>query len=239
MTKTTNPGTPTAAIIAAAGEGSRLGAGIPKAFVELAGRTLLERSVAGLAASASVSEIVVVAHPTMVAEARRIVASRAAVIAGRGERADSVRAGVEYLAQQNFPHSAAVLVHDAARALTPVSLIDRVIAALSPQRPAVIPVLPVADTIKEIVDGQVRTTLDRSRLGAVQTPQGFRFGELLAANQRYEQEQPELAVTDDASLMEWAGYPVHTVAGDPWARKITTPIDLIIARALLAEGTQP
>src|SRR5699024_2323565 len=150
---------------------------------------------------------------------------------GSQERADSVWAGLQSIADDD----GIVLVHDAARALTPPALIARVVDAARAGAPAAIPVLPVAATITRINGTQVIDTPDRATLRAVQTPQAFDLATLRAANERYfaSQERTFIA-TDDASLMEWFGQSVVTVDGDAMAFKITTPIDLTLANALLA-----
>jgi 2-C-methyl-D-erythritol 4-phosphate cytidylyltransferase len=122
-----------------------------------------------------------------------------------------------------------MLVHDAARALAPPELCERVAAAVRGGHPAVVPVLPVVDTIKEVAaSGTVVGTVDRSALRTVQTPQGFRRSVLVAAHAGAVD-----PVTDDAALVEKLGVPVHTVPGDPLALKITTPLDLEIAVLML------
>lgn len=229
------------ALIAAAGSGTRLGAELPKAYVELAGRSLLERSVQAMINSAVVDEVVVLINPVMRAHAERALARQAQEIplrfvAGGGERADSVWAGLQAIEHED----AVVLVHDAARALTPPGMISRVVRKVLDGAPAVIPVLPVADTIKEVAAGdtsRVRSTPDRSLLRAVQTPQGFDLATLRRANEAYfAAESREFVATDDASLMEWFGCPVVTVTGDAMAFKITTPIDLRLAQAVVSEA---
>ena len=129
-----------------------------------------------------------------------------------------------------------VLIHDAARALTPPGMIARVAKRVLDGATAVIPVLPVADTIKEVEGDTVLATPDRSRLRAVQTPQGFSLAALRQANEDYWQQNPEFTATDDASLMEWHGARVETVQGDTFAFKITTPIDLVLAKAVTDEA---
>jgi 2-C-methyl-D-erythritol 4-phosphate cytidylyltransferase len=116
------------------------------------------------------------------------------------------------------------LVHDAARPLTPLAVFDRVIAALRDGASAVVPVIPLADTI-QTVSGEV---LDREQLRAVQTPQGFRREALVEAH------ATDSEATDDAGLMELIGTSVVTVAGDPSNLKLTNPTDLIVAGALLS-----
>lgn len=223
---------PVVGIIPAAGRGVRLGETLPKAFVELDGRTMLDRAVHTMIDSGTVDRVVIVVPPELAGTpADELVgtgpAGRVTVVAGGAERADSVRAGLDAAGDARF-----VLVHDAARALTPPDLCARVTWALRDGKDAVIPVLPVADTIKSIdTDGQVTGTPDRATLRAVQTPQGFDVALLRRAN------GDAGDATDDAGLVERLGEPVHTVAGDPLAFKITTPLDLVLARALLASGT--
>ncbi|MCA0155885.1 2-C-methyl-D-erythritol 4-phosphate cytidylyltransferase [Tsukamurella sp. M9C] len=214
------------ALVPAAGQGTRLGLNIPKAFVTLKDRSLLERAVNGLLASGAVDEVVVMVPPDMIERARELV-PRARVVVGGAERTDSVRAGLAAAGSADL-----VLVHDAARPLTPGPMIERVVAALRAGASAVIPVLPVADTIKRVgPDGAVEATVDRADLRAVQTPQGFTAAALRAA---YDAAPGELA-TDDAGLVERAGGTVVTVPGDPLALKITTAFDLRVAEVLAQE----
>lgn len=232
------------ALIAAAGQGTRLGAEVPKAYVELRGRTLLERSVRALLASGVVDEVIVLVSPDMEPEAARIIgridtagakdttnAAPIRLVHGGSERADSVWAGLQAIPDDD----AVVLIHDAARALTPAAMVRDVAKRVLEGTPAAVPVVPVADTIKEVAADAVVSTPDRSRLRAVQTPQAFRLSALRQANLDYWAEQPEFTATDDASLMEWHGERVATVPGDTLAFKITTPIDLTLAHALTEE----
>ena len=232
------------ALIAAAGQGTRLGAEVPKAYVELRGRTLLERSVRALLASGVVDEVIVLVSPDMEPEAARIIgridtagakdttnAAPIRLVHGGSERADSVWAGLQAIPDDD----AVVLIHDAGRALTPAAMVRDVAKRVLEGTPAAVPVVPVADTIKEVAADAVVSTPDRSRLRAVQTPQAFRLSALRQANLDYWAEQPEFTATDDASLMEWHGERVATVPGDTLAFKITTPIDLTLAHALTEE----
>ena len=232
------------ALIAAAGQGTRLGAEVPKAYVELRGRTLLERSVRALLASGVVDEVIVLVSPDMEPEAARIIgrigiagaqdttnAAPIRLVHGGSERADSVWAGLQAIPDDD----AVVLIHDAARALTPPAMVRGVAKRVLEGAPAAVPVVPVADTIKEVAADAVVSTPDRSRLRAVQTPQAFRLSALRQANLDYWAEQPEFTATDDASLMEWHGERVATAPGDTLAFKITTPIDLTLAHALTEE----
>lgn len=210
------------ALIPAAGSGSRLGEERPKAFVELAGRTLLEWSASAARASGAVDEVVVVVPEDLVDEARRLLPD-ARVTAGGAERSDSVRAGLAGV-DADF-----VLVHDAARCLTPPELFVRVVDELRAGAQAVVPGLPVTDTLKRVDDsGRVLGTADRAELRAVQTPQGFAVDVLRRAH------AGGADATDDAGLIEALGVDVRVVPGDPTAFKITTPFDLRIARLMCA-----
>jgi 2-C-methyl-D-erythritol 4-phosphate cytidylyltransferase len=215
----------TVAVVPAAGSGERLGAGIAKAFVELGGRSMLEVAVRGLLGSNVIDRVVVAVPADRVGQTQELLGSEAVVVAGGPERVDSVRLALAAAGTSDF-----VVVHDAARPLTPADQIRRVVGALCDGLRAVIPVLPVVDTIKAVdANGVVLGTPERAGLRAVQTPQGFEAALLRRA---YERSGSGVA-TDDASLVESLGVPVHTVAGDPLAFKITTPLDLRLAAALV------
>lgn len=216
-------------VVVAAGSGTRLGADRPKAFVDLAGATLLEHAVRG-ALAARPAELVVVVPEALVDEAASLVeplpgSARTSVVAGGAERTDSVAAGLAALS----PGVGRVLVHDAARCLAPVGVFERVLAALEEGAKGAVPGVPVVDTIKVVDDGGIITgTPDRSSLRAVQTPQGFDRAVLTEAH------ATGAAATDDAALVEALGHPVVVVEGDPRALKITTAEDLAQAERLLA-----
>jgi len=219
---------PVAAVVPAAGSGERLAAGIPKAFCELDGRTLLECAVAGLLESGVVDRVVVAAPADRIDQARRVLGEQAAVVAGGADRTESVCLALSALSGQ--PRY--VLVHDAARALTPPGLIVRVVDALRAGHGAVVPALPLHDTIKAVdANGVVLGTPERAGLRAVQTPQGFATDLLLRAYERAR--LPGVEFTDDASLVEHVGGQVQVVAGDPLAFKITTQLDMLLARAIV------
>lgn len=208
-----------------------MGADVPKAYVPLAGRTLLERSVAAMEASGAVDDIVVVISPAMESAARACLGGHdVTFVHGGAERADSIYEAIRAISLND----GSVLIHDAARAFTPPAMIRRVVDAVLAGAPAVVPVVPVADTVKQVAGETVVETLDRSRLRAAQTPQGFDLRQLRLANEAYFSGSQSFVATDDASLMEWYGAPVSTVAGDPMAFKITTPLDLLLAEAVLA-----
>lgn len=220
------------AILVAAGRGERMGASRPKAFLPLAGRPLLRRSAEAFEAAGSVSRIVAVvpaeeleAAATLLGGLRKL----SAVVAGGVRRQDSVLEGMKQ-APQGF--DGVVLVHDAARPLVEPTLIDAVHSAASAEG-AALPVVPVVDTLKRLRDDRVVETVDRSELGAAQTPQGFRFEVLVRA---YEKAFRDGAtVTDEAMAVERLGEPVVVVAGSPRNRKLTTPEDMLWAENLLRE----
>jgi 2-C-methyl-D-erythritol 4-phosphate cytidylyltransferase len=233
-----------AAVLVAAGSGSRLGHPLPKAFVAVDGVPLLLHAARSLLASPEVTALVVVAPEGHLADARALLAGlpgRVVVVAGGAARQASVAAGLAAL-----PDDAdVVLVHDAARAFAPAELVDRVVAAVRAGHPAVVPALAVTDTVKRVGPGDgtgepVLETVPRGPLRAVQTPQGFRRDVLVAAHAASASaaHDESTAASDDAGLVEAGGVPVWVVPGDERAAKITTPTDLALATVLagLAEG---
>lgn len=228
----------TAAVIPAAGRGVRLGPGAPKALRTLNGTPILIHAVRAMAASRAVSLVVVVAPPDGATEVKNLLAEHAlpdrtdfVVVPGGETRQESVRLGLEALPQGID----VVLVHDAARPLVPVDTVDAVIEAVRDGAPAVVPALPLADTVKEVephADGTpepVLATPDRARLRAVQTPQGFDHATLVRAHESVTGD-----VTDDASMVERLGLKVVVVPGHEEAFKVTRPLDLVLAEAVLA-----
>lgn len=213
-------------MLVAAGSGQRLAAGVPKALVEVGGRTLIGHCLWTIRQVRGITEVVVVAPAGEVATlAAAPDCAGVAVVAGGATRDASVRAGLGALGDSVD----IVLVHDAARPFTPVEVFDRVLDALRTSE-AVIPAVPVADTIKRVRRGIVAGTPARDELVAVQTPQGFHRDVLASAHASGAGE-----VTDDAMLVEQAGVPVHVVAGSDRSFKITTPFDLMVARAMQEE----
>ena len=239
------------AVLTAAGSGSRLGAGLPKALVPVGGVSLLRRAAAGLIASGLVRHIVVTAPANDVERFRAELeglldeGTQIEVVAGSPHsRQASVALGLA-AALAAVPQADVVVVHDAARALTPPEVTRRVVAAVRAGHAAVVPALPVTDTVKEVeisVAGEperVVATPRRSRLRAVQTPQGFETGTLVAAHRIGAERAADesLAASDDAGLVEACGGSVVVVAGDERAVKVTTPMDLALAELLL--GSHP
>ncbi len=219
------------AILVAAGRGERMGGSRPKAFLELAGEALVLRAARVFDQAPSVGRIVAVVPGEELAAARALLApvgKVAAVVAGGERRQDSVREG---LRQAPAGFDGVVLVHDAARPLVDVHLVEAV-AAEAAGAGAAVPVVPVVDTVKRVRDGLVVETLDRASLGSAQTPQGFRFAVLAEA---YEAAfRDGVTVTDEAMAVERLGAPVRAVPGSPRNRKITTREDLAWAEGILA-----
>jgi 2-C-methyl-D-erythritol 4-phosphate cytidylyltransferase len=219
------------AILVAAGRGERLGDLRPKAFVELAGQALVLRSARVFDEAPSVSGIVAVVPEAEVGAARALLApvrKLVAVVPGGERRQDSV---LEGLRQAPDGFEGVVLVHDAARPLVEVSLVEAVSRAAA-EVGAALPVLPLADTVKRVRDGLVVATLDREELGAAQTPQGFRLALLVEAYEAAFRDR--VTLTDEARAVERLGAPVRAIPGSPRNRKITTPEDLAWAEGVLA-----
>jgi 2-C-methyl-D-erythritol 4-phosphate cytidylyltransferase/2-C-methyl-D-erythritol 2,4-cyclodiphosphate synthase len=231
MTESPLPRPRTAIVVVAAGSGTRLGAGGPKAFVGIDAHTVLRHALRGVFGAAPAQVIVVVPADrtgdalTEVIEAAGDRRDLVSIVAGGPTRQQSVAAGLAAL----WPDVDFVLVHDAARALTPPDVFERVVAALDDGGDAVLPVLPVVDTVKQVAGDTVVAAVDRSVLAAAQTPQGFRRDVLLSALATTDREH-----TDDAALVQAAGATVATVPGDERAFKITTAADLDRARAAVS-----
>ncbi|MEU9555684.1 2-C-methyl-D-erythritol 4-phosphate cytidylyltransferase [Streptomyces fumanus] len=232
-------GARTAVVIPAAGRGVRLGPGAPKALRTLGGTPMLVHAVRAMAASRAVSLVVVVAPPDGATEVKSLLAAHSlpertdvTVVPGGASRQESVRLGLDALP----PEYDVVLVHDAARPLVPVDTVDSVIEAVRAGAPAVVPALPLADTVKEVAPAgtpgepePVLGTPERARLRAVQTPQGFDRAVLVRAHATVTEN-----VTDDASMVEQLGLTVVAVPGHEEAFKVTRPLDLVLAEAVLA-----
>ncbi len=212
-------------IIAAGGQGTRLGAGVPKQWLAIGGRTLLERSVAAFDAHPRVTQIVIVVPPGTTDAPVPPTTTPQRVVTGGASRQDSVANGFAVVSAD----ADVVLVHDAARPFVSAQVIDRVIDLVIPYG-AVVPVAPIHDTVKEVEAGggtRIIATLPRERLFLAQTPQGFRrqvLADAIDAGRR------GASGTDEAMLAEQAGHSVHVVPGDEANVKITTAADLARAR---------
>jgi 2-C-methyl-D-erythritol 4-phosphate cytidylyltransferase/2-C-methyl-D-erythritol 2,4-cyclodiphosphate synthase len=204
-----------AAIIAAAGSGVRFGADIPKALIQLGNQTLIEHAVAAISPAAD--QVIVTAPAAYLNQFQSLLGDSVTVVVGGQTRSESVRAGLAAISSE----TQYVLIHDAARALASTDLTKRVLSALEKGEVAVIPGLPQIDTIKSVdANGYVTTTPNRAELRNIQTPQGFEFSTLKKAHETNGES------TDDAALVESAGFKVLVIDGEERALKITTPADL-------------
>jgi 2-C-methyl-D-erythritol 4-phosphate cytidylyltransferase/2-C-methyl-D-erythritol 2,4-cyclodiphosphate synthase len=214
-----------AVIIPAGGSGERLGAKIPKALVQLAGKTLIEHAVANMAPIAN--QIIVAAPVGFEGQFQEILGTEVVVVTGGLSRTLSVKNALVHVDKEND----FVLVHDAARALATTDLAMRVVDSLRAGERAVVPGLAVSDTIKRVdQDNYVTKTPTRSKLRAIQTPQGFSRKLLVKAHSSSDE------VTDDAGLVEDRGVEVKVIEGEERALKITTQQDLAIAQSIVVSS---
>jgi 2-C-methyl-D-erythritol 4-phosphate cytidylyltransferase len=226
----------TVALIVAAGSGERLGAGVPKALVQLGGRPMVAWSIDAMLQTSGIERIVVAMPPGAQLPAGLDALERVTVVDGGASRSDSVRRALAAAGEaREHPESDFVLVHDAARPLVTPALAESVIGALArdPGAHAAIAALPVTDTVKRVdSEGAVHETLARSELWAVQTPQVFRR----AALERALDVHPDLLAraSDDAWLIERDGGRVIVVRASDENLKVTAPLDLRVAELLLA-----
>jgi len=220
-----------AVILVAAGDGTRLGQPVPKALVEIQGKTLLEHALERIVAIRGLEQIVVASHENLVPEFTRL-----------GQKAVGDKVPVSFtpggLSRQGSISNAlaavdanvdVVLVHDAARCFAPTELFEKVAAKVSEFGVGVVPVLPIADTVKQVEQDVVLGTVPRENLRSAQTPQGFLYADLV---RNYSQATEDF--TDDAALMQSFGEVIHSVAGDTRAFKITHPEDLEYAKKLFS-----
>jgi 2-C-methyl-D-erythritol 4-phosphate cytidylyltransferase/2-C-methyl-D-erythritol 2,4-cyclodiphosphate synthase len=221
-------------VVVAAGSGSRLGASVPKAFVRVGGKTLLQRALEPILELDQPVEIVVVASREWSTTANEICRSISprwdyiTVVEGGPDRHRSVGNGLAALGGDVD----VVLVHDAARPFAPTSLFAAVVAEVRRTGEGVVPGLAVTDTIKRVDAGRAIETIDRSQLAAMQTPQGFPLAKLVDAYNATSE-----SMTDDAAVYAAAGHPVHVIDGDQLAFKITTPAELDRAESIV--GARP
>lgn len=218
-----------AVILVAAGDGTRLGQGIAKALVKIQGLTLLEHALNRIVKVKGLTQIIVASHENHLDEfaelANKVIANRVRVDCTPG--GDSRQGSIYNALQSVAADTDVVLVHDAARCFAPTELFDRVAQAVSEYGFGVVPVLPIADTIKQVEGDIVLATVARENLRSAQTPQGFNFAELLANYNKATE-----VFTDDAALMQSFGELIHSVPGDASAFKITHPEDLEYARSI-------
>ena len=228
---------PVVALVVAAGSGVRLGGAVPKALRLLDGEPLVLHALRRLAAG-GIDRAVVVIRPDERERFDRALTDlerpTVDLVAGGAERQDSVRAGLDFLAEA-VPSARIVLVHDAARPLVDPATVRRVVSAVAAGAPAVVPAVAVVDTIRQREPDGSSVGLDRSRLMAVQTPQGFDLDLLRRAHAAVAADG--VGVTDDAGACEHLGTVVTTVPGSPTGLKITHSDDLVVAEALLRAST--
>jgi 2-C-methyl-D-erythritol 4-phosphate cytidylyltransferase/2-C-methyl-D-erythritol 2,4-cyclodiphosphate synthase len=227
----------TLALVVAAGRGERFGGARPKQYADLAGRPLLYHSLSALARHPAIDGVRAVINPDdeLLYRAAGAGLGLLPAVAGGDSRQASVRLGLESL-EELAP--ARVLIHDGARPFVDPDLIDRILAALA-DAPGAIAAMPLADTLKreaaEPTAGAIHETVPRDGLWRAQTPQGFRFAEILAAHRAAAGAPP---LTDDAAVAERAGLAVRLVEGSPTNLKVTTPADLERAARWLAGGEE-
>ncbi len=225
----------TAAIVVAAGQGVRLGAGVPKALALVGGVPLVVHAVRTLLETPGLDIVVVAAPQAELTAMQELCGPDVHVVAGGATRHESVRRALERVPDRVD----VVLVHDAARAFAPVQLISAVVRAVRAGADAVIPALPVVDTIKRVsaagsgASEVVVETVDRSTLRAVQTPQGFRRSAFVQAHAC-----TAGPVSDDAGVVEALGGVVVVIPGSPEAFKVTGPLDLLLAEALVGHRSR-
>ncbi len=223
-------------LVPAAGSGSRIGGDTKKQYLELGDQPVLVQTLSRLANLPQITAIHLIVPQTDVAFCRAELVDRyrlekiGGVIAGGAERQDSVRKGLEACGAANQD---VVLVHDGVRPFFPKDQIGPLVQLADIEGAALL-AIPAQDTIKEVFDGLVRSTLDRRLLWQIQTPQAFRCERIREAHRRAY--SAGYVGTDDASLIEWCGWPVAVLTGHSHNIKITTPEDLALARALLAAG---
>jgi 2-C-methyl-D-erythritol 4-phosphate cytidylyltransferase / 2-C-methyl-D-erythritol 2,4-cyclodiphosphate synthase len=220
------------ALIVAAGAGTRLGGEVPKQYLPLAGRAVLRHSVETFLRHREISgvRVVISAEHRALYDAAIAGLTILPPVAGGASRQDSVRNGLESLADLRPDR---VLIHDAARPFLTTAIVDRTLAALD-DAPGAVVAVPVTDTLKRGQDGCIAGTIDRNALWRAQTPQAFRYADILAAHRRAK----GATMTDDAAVAEAAGLPVKLVMGADDNFKITTADDLRRAERLIGAGAQ-
>ena len=216
-------------ILLCAGKSSRLGEATAKPWLNLEGKAVMRHALESFTAHPKISGGVVVVAEDDKDEASKHSGDWQIAIGGE-ERSQSVRAGLEALAEQNPPE--VVLIHDGARPFIPLKVLDDLIATLESGEQAVIPVLPVADSLKSVKNNKITERISRETIAQAQTPQGFNFTTILELHR-----QNTKPITDDSSLVEDSGHAVATISGDPLLAKITTKADLKLAK-IIAQSLQ-
>lgn len=219
-----------AALIVAAGSGRRFGGDVPKQYLALGGQSVLRRAISPFLRHKGVDTVRVVIHPDLrdIYEAATEGLDLLPPVHGGAKRGDSVRLGLESF-KDMAPEK--VLIHDGARPFVDGGVISRVLDALD-ENPGAVPAIPVIDTLKRCTNGVIDMTVSRDRLWRVQTPQGFRFGDIMEAHLNCR----DPLMTDDAGVAEAAGLTVAIVAGNEANIKVTTEADLRRAEQFLGSG---
>lgn len=219
----------TIALIVAAGRGHRTGLDLPKQYIDLAGKTVLTRTIDAFLNHGKIDQVCVVIHADDEPLYNAAIADRELRpwVTGGDSRQASVRNGLESLEPLDPTR---VLIHDAARPFVSAHLIDRCVTALD-TADAVLPALPLTDTLKTVEQDHVTGTLDRTHIVAAQTPQSFKYAPILAAHRAFAQ----ITTTDDIGLAELAGIPILTIEGEPENFKITTKDDVQKAEKKMTE----
>ncbi|HTQ72309.1 MAG TPA: 2-C-methyl-D-erythritol 4-phosphate cytidylyltransferase [Acidocella sp.] len=219
-------------LIVAAGRGYRVGGPLPKQYLPLAGRPILRHTIEALARHPAIDAVQVLIHPddqALYDEATAGLEKLLQVRFGGKERQDSVRLGLEAIGALK-PET--VLIHDAVRPFIALETISAVLEVLKRGAGAIVGV-PLADTLKRVEEGVVTGTVSRAGLWRAQTPQGFRYKDILQAHRHAVLTAPETEFTDDAMIAEHAGLRVEMVMGAEDNFKITTAADLVRAEAML------
>ncbi len=223
------------ALVVAGGQGERLGGDVPKQYQLLGGVPVLQYSLDCLCVHPRISAVRTVIHPDHAALYNEKIATHEKLlppVSGGDKRQDSVRLGLESLRDESPEF---VLIHDAARPFLSATIINRVIAALEQENDitAVIPAIAVKDTLKKVYNGVVGTTIERTDLFQAQTPQGFAYSVIMDLHRN---SADDSSATDDASLAEQAGIPVHMITGEETNTKITTDKDMQLAQRFINTG---
>jgi 2-C-methyl-D-erythritol 4-phosphate cytidylyltransferase len=223
-----------AAIIPVAGSGKRFASTIPKQFLEMAGRPIIAVTLQKILATSQIDQVVLVCARTTRGQMEKLVtaipgfAAKGTIVTGGDERQDSVYNGLKILPE----NTELVLVHDGVRPLISTKILANSIR-VAQREGACVAAVPAKDTIKRVHDKLVVETLHRDELWLIQTPQTARYDWLMQAHQQARRHK--FNGTDEASLLEWQGFPVKVIQGDYFNLKITTPEDLKIARLLFKE----
>lgn len=223
----------TVALIVAAGKGTRMGGPEGKQFLSLCGRPLLSYTMQAFDESSVIDKMVVVVNSAEIKPCRQMIEDHNIgkvdqLVVGGKERQDSVYNGLQKIKMSKGK----IVIHDGARPLATLSLIEKAVKACRPDLGVVVGV-PVSDTVKVASDGEITRTLNREQLWAIQTPQVFPLEVLLRAHQQAKRDS--FYGTDDAALVERLGFRVRIVEGSYENIKVTTPLDLRLAEAILAE----